>query len=86
MEKVEKKKSAHNTLADLNNFLFSEMERLNDEEMSDEKLTQEIERAKAINATASQVVNAGKLMLEAQQFYDEVAPNEPVKRPALLDQ
>ena len=62
------------------------MERLNDEEMSDEKLTQEIERAKAINATASQVVNAGKLMLEAQQFYDEVAPNEPVKRPALLEQ
>ena len=41
-----------NTLGDLNNHLFAQLERLGDEDLKDDALTEEIERAKAINQAA----------------------------------
>ncbi|WP_387693029.1 hypothetical protein [Photorhabdus sp. RM71S] len=56
-----------NTLEDLNNHLFSQLERLSDEELSGEKLDSEIRRAKAVSNTAAQIIHNGKLALDVQK-------------------
>lgn len=59
-----------NTLGDLNNHLFAEIERLGDESTTGEELEQEINRAKAVTAVSSQVIQNAKLILEAAKFKD----------------
>lgn len=54
-----------NKLEDLNNHLFAQLERLGDEELKGENLQEEIERAKAVNQVASQIISNGRLVLEA---------------------
>lgn len=60
-----------NKLNDLNNHLFEQMERLNDEDLSSEELEREIKRAKAMSSIASNIVSNAALALEAQQYIDE---------------
>jgi len=60
-----------NKLNDLNNHLFEQMERLNDEDLSSEELEREIKRAKAMSSIASNIVCNAALALEAQQYIDE---------------
>lgn len=60
-----------NKLNDLNNHLFEQMERLNDEDLSSEELEREIKRAKAMSSIASNIVSNEALALEAQQYIDE---------------
>ncbi len=60
-----------NTLDDLNNHLFAQLERLGDEELDDDKLQKEINRAKAISNLATQIINNGSLVLRAQEFLSE---------------
>lgn len=60
-----------NSLADLNNALFETLERLNDEEMSAEQLENEIKRSKAVCDVSTQIINNGKLVIEAAKLdYD----------------
>jgi hypothetical protein len=56
---------AKNKISDLNDHLFAQLERLNDEEITSEDLDKEIGKAKAISQIASQIINANKLTLEA---------------------
>jgi hypothetical protein len=75
-----------NTLGDLNNHLFMQLERLNDEDLKDEKLQEEIERAKAISNIATQIINNGSLALKAYELrleYGYVEKNEK-KIPPML--
>lgn len=60
-----------NTLGDLNNHLFMQLERLNDEEITVEVLQQELKRSKAIADVAGKIIDNGKLVLEAQRFVDD---------------
>lgn len=60
-----------NTLGDLNNHLFMQLERLNDEDLTGDELKQEIERARSITQVASQIISNGSLVLEAQKFIDD---------------
>lgn len=55
-----------NTLGDLNNHLFAQLERLGDEDIKDEELQQEIDRAKAITSVATQVISNASLVLRAK--------------------
>lgn len=60
-----------NTLGDLNNHLFAQLERLSEEELTGEKLQEEINRARVIASVASQIIANGSLMLEARKFQDD---------------
>ena len=55
----------NNTLTALNNYLFEELERLNDDSLSPEQLKQEIDRSRAVTQVSQQIVNNGKLALSA---------------------
>lgn len=60
-----------NTLGDLNNHLFAQLERLSDEELTGDKLAEEINRAKAVTSVASQIIANGSLVLEARKVADD---------------
>ena len=62
-----------NNLQDLNNYLFEELERLNDDEqlMDEEKLDKEIKRSKAITNVAQTIINNANLVLNAKKHSDE---------------
>lgn len=60
-----------NTLGDLNNHLFSQLERLSDEELTGDRLSEEINRAKAVTSVASQIIANGSLVLEAKKLADD---------------
>jgi hypothetical protein len=60
-----------NTLGDLNNHLFMQLERLNDEELKGEDL-------------ASQIIAAGSLALDAQKFISD-GLNQNEKLPPMLE-
>lgn len=57
--------STKNKLSDLNNHLFEQLERLNDEDLNPEQLQQEIERANAMADIGSVIVNNAKVVLAA---------------------
>lgn len=74
-----------NTLGDLNNHLFAQLERLSDEDLVGNKLTEEIERAKAVTSVANQIISNGSLVLQAQKFYDNPDRlNLDAEKPKLL--
>lgn len=55
-----------NKLSDLNNHLFAQLERLGDEELKGDKLSEEINRAKTVTDVAQQIIANGSLVLKAQ--------------------
>ena len=59
-----------NKLTDLNNHLFAQLERLGDEELTGDKLLEEINRAKAVTDIAAQVIANGSLVLKAKIAVD----------------
>ena len=70
---------AKNTLSDLNNHLFAQLERLSDEELTPEQLESEIRRAKAIDGVAKNVIDNAKLALEGAQFaYTSISGDKEV--------
>ena len=60
-----------NKLIDLNNHLFQQLERLNDEDLSGEQLQDEIERSKAITGVSKEVVSNARLVLDAEKHRRE---------------
>jgi hypothetical protein len=72
-----------NKLSDLNNHLFEQIERLNDDDLKGEDLTQEIHRAQAMCSVAGQVIAAGRLVLDASRAADELPGIH--KHPLLLE-
>lgn len=61
-----------NTLGDLNNHLFMQLERLGDEELTEEQLEKEISRTKAITSVAKEVISNANLVLRAKTQMEQV--------------
>lgn len=60
-----------NTLGDLNLHLFEQMERLNDDSLTDEQLDRELRRADAMSEIAEQIVKTGDLAYKTMKLmYD----------------
>lgn len=63
-----------NNMDSLSDYMFEEMERLNDIDLDDEsgevmdRLNAEIKRAKAMGQIASNIVATGRTVLEAKRF------------------
>lgn len=60
-----------NTLGDLNNHLFAQLERLGEEDLKGERLQEEINRARSISTVARQIIDNAALVLEAKKFTDD---------------
>ena len=66
-----------NKLTDLNNHLFEQLERLNDEDLKGDNLKEEMNRARAISTVAQTIINNGDLILKAQKHASEYGMNIP---------
>ena len=73
-----------NTLGDLNNHLFAQLERLSDEDIKGEQLVEEIERARAVTSIANQIISNGTLVLQAQKFHTEYKSKD-LQKPKMLE-
>ena len=74
-----------NTLGDLNNHLFAQLERLSDEELQGESLQEEIERAKSVTTVASQIISNGQLILKAKELEIETLGRNKTEFPKMLE-
>ncbi len=72
-----------NTLTDLNNYLFETIERLNDEELTEEQLEKEIKRSEAVQKVAKTIIENGSLALQAKKHLDEYGKGDGVELPML---
>ena len=72
-----------NTLSDLNNYLFEAIERINDDDLSDEELDKEIKRSESVNKIAKTIIDNGNLALQAKKHLDEYGRGEDVEMPML---
>lgn len=60
-----------NSLNDLNNHLFAQLERLSDEELKGDQLKEEIERSRAVTAVSRSIIENGRLQLDAIEIMRE---------------
>ncbi len=60
-----------NKLTDLNNLLFEQLERLNDEDLKGDALVEEISRANSVTRISQSIINNASLILDAARFADE---------------
>lgn len=73
-----------NTLMDLNNHLFEQMERLNDDDLSNEQLEKETQRAKTMIGISTQIINNANLIYQAERLKAEYGGRN-VNLPRLLN-
>jgi len=71
VEAIDNEVGMKNTLSDLNNHLFAQLERLGDEKLKSEELEKEIERSKAITDVSKSIVSNASLQLDALKLKAE---------------
>lgn len=67
------------TLNDLNEYLFQEMDRLTNEDLSAEDLDKEIRRSDALQKVAKTIIDNGTLALQAKKHLDEYGQGDGVE-------
>lgn len=74
-----------NTLGDLNNHLFAQLEKLNDDELNGEQLDAEIRRTEAMAKISEQIIKTGELQFKAMQHMDEYGYERQKTVPEMLE-
>lgn len=72
-----------NSLADLNAILFSQIQKIQNEDATDEELEKEIKKSEAITKLSSQVLSSANIALQAQKQFDEYGTGRTVDIPLL---
>lgn len=70
-----------NKLTNLNDHLFEMIERLNDDDLTNEELEREIKRANAMTSISNQIINNAKVELDATKLVLDYSRN--VQEPKL---
>ena len=75
-----------NKLTDLNNILFEQIERLNDDDLHGEALKQQIKRSQAIESVAGMIIANANTVLKAEKMKMDYALNDrdPNQVPEML--
>ena len=75
-----------NKLTDLNNILFEQIERLNDDDLHGEALKQQIKRSHAIKSVAGMIIANANTVLKAEKLKMEYAMDDrdPSQVPEML--
>jgi protein-disulfide isomerase len=60
-----------NTLVDMHNILFAELETLADDSIKEKKLDEEIKRAKAMSGIATTIIRGATVLLQGQKANEE---------------
>lgn len=74
-----------NSLGDLNNHLFAQLERLSEEDLEGDKLQEEILRAKAIKEISGQIIGNANVILRAQELVAQTTGRSNVTLPKMLE-
>lgn len=74
-----------NTLADLNNYLFEQLERLNDDDMTDDDVERELKKTDAVVKVSEQIIQNGQLALKTMIHMDEYGYTKHDKVPQMLE-
>ena len=74
-----------NTLQDLNNHLFEQLERLNDDELDGENLERELKRSEGMTRIAGQIIKNGELAFKTMAHMDEYGYNKGAAVPRMLE-
>lgn len=75
-----------NTLTDLNNHLFAQMERLSEDATKGDDLKEEIERSRAISSIAKDITSNASVVLTAQKFVFDATGQRPARDSFLVKQ
>ena len=67
------------TLNDLNEYLFQELDRLTNDDLSAEELDKEIKRSDALQKVAKTIIDNGTLALQAKKHLDEYGKGDRVE-------
>lgn len=75
-----------NTLTDLNNYLFETLERITDDEMTEEQMQKEITRSQAVTSVAATIIQNGELALKTMKHINEFGMDRTkVSLPPMLE-
>lgn len=69
-----------NKMADLNDHLFMQIERLGETDLGGDKLKEEIRRAQAVGSIANQIINNARVCIGGMKAFNEGL----IKKPPLM--
>ena len=72
-----------NNLQDLNDILFSQIQALDDPDLTDEQFKRQVDKSEAVVKLSTTILNNARLALEAQKHFDDYGTGRTVDIPLL---